>query len=311
MTKFRIPTDLQVWIDARKRHRLSHAVVQMARELGMNPRKLGSLDNHRQEPWKAPLPEFIAELYLRRFGRSQPETLLTIEEIARKQWEKKQERRARRAAERANVESQMTRPSEGDNKSALPNAMQVSRRLPNGPPRPGDRGAGRGQGVTGDSCDCRRMSVFPPSSRFCQHARSGLLEKHDHLLAADRGKPFEKVLDRLTAFQTIKKVLDRNARSGEYRSASHHIWRRRHDRASHRAKYRQFRRSCRGPTSSVSASAIATTHMAMPRSCSPWTSTSSFAASCCTCCRRDWSASAITAFSQIASVLAASISRVS
>jgi len=28
---------MQAWIDARKRHGLSHAEVQMARELGMNP----------------------------------------------------------------------------------------------------------------------------------------------------------------------------------------------------------------------------------------------------------------------------------
>ena len=106
MTKFRIPPDLQIWIDARKRHRLSHVVVQMARELGMNPKKLGGLNNHRQEPWKAPLPEFIEALYVRRFGRAQPETLLTIEEIARKQWEKKQERRTRRAAERTVAENE-------------------------------------------------------------------------------------------------------------------------------------------------------------------------------------------------------------
>jgi hypothetical protein len=101
MTKFRIPSDLQVWIDARKQHRLSHVVIQMARELGMNPKKLGGLNNHRQERWKAPLPEFIADLYLRRLGRSQPETVLSIEQIARNQWEKKKDRRARRAAERA------------------------------------------------------------------------------------------------------------------------------------------------------------------------------------------------------------------
>jgi phenylpyruvate tautomerase PptA (4-oxalocrotonate tautomerase family) len=105
MTKFRISPDLQVWIDTRKRHRLSDVVVQMARELGMNPKKLGGLNNHRQEPWKAPLPEFIADLYLRRFGRSQPETVMAIEEIARRQWEKKQERRERRAAART-VENQ-------------------------------------------------------------------------------------------------------------------------------------------------------------------------------------------------------------
>ena len=33
----KIPADLQIWIDARKRFRLSHMHVQMARELGMNP----------------------------------------------------------------------------------------------------------------------------------------------------------------------------------------------------------------------------------------------------------------------------------
>ena len=51
-----IPPKLKAWIQARKRHHLSHAQVQMARELGINPTKLGSIDNHRQEPWKAPLP---------------------------------------------------------------------------------------------------------------------------------------------------------------------------------------------------------------------------------------------------------------
>ena len=35
--KPRIPEDMQRWIDARKRFHLSHAQVQMARELGMNP----------------------------------------------------------------------------------------------------------------------------------------------------------------------------------------------------------------------------------------------------------------------------------
>lgn len=45
---------LQAWIDARKRHRLSHAHVQMARELGPNPMKLGKVDHHKQEPWKSP-----------------------------------------------------------------------------------------------------------------------------------------------------------------------------------------------------------------------------------------------------------------
>ncbi len=78
-TKKKINQKMQAWIDARKRHRLSHAQVQMARELGMNPAKLGKLDNHRQERWKIPLPDYIEELYYKRFGRQRPEVVLSIE----------------------------------------------------------------------------------------------------------------------------------------------------------------------------------------------------------------------------------------
>lgn len=43
---------LEKWLVAQKRHRLSDRQVQMARELGLNPDKLGKIDNHRQEVWK-------------------------------------------------------------------------------------------------------------------------------------------------------------------------------------------------------------------------------------------------------------------
>ncbi len=78
----KIDRKLQEWTEARKRHHLSHAHVQMARELGMNPKKLGSLDNHRQQPWKAPLPEFIEALYQKNFGRPRPEKVISLEERA-------------------------------------------------------------------------------------------------------------------------------------------------------------------------------------------------------------------------------------
>ena len=35
MSKAKIPPDLQIWIEARRRFRLSHAQIQIARELGM------------------------------------------------------------------------------------------------------------------------------------------------------------------------------------------------------------------------------------------------------------------------------------
>ena len=84
-----MPERLRVWIDARKRHRLSHAHVQMARELGMNPKKLGKLDDHEQEPWKLPLPEFIKHLYFKRFGKRRPDVVVSIEERARVEEDRK------------------------------------------------------------------------------------------------------------------------------------------------------------------------------------------------------------------------------
>jgi hypothetical protein len=96
----RIPSKLQPWFEARRRFRLSHAHIQMARELGMNPRKFGSLANERQEPWKLPLPEFIAECYRKRFGRSAPETVRSLEEVVQAEERRRKEKHARKAEKR-------------------------------------------------------------------------------------------------------------------------------------------------------------------------------------------------------------------
>ena len=84
---------MQAWIDARRRHHLSHAQVQMARELGMNPKKLGKMDNHDQEPWKIPLPQYIEHLYFKRFGKQRPDVVASIEERIRGAEEKEAQRR--------------------------------------------------------------------------------------------------------------------------------------------------------------------------------------------------------------------------
>jgi hypothetical protein len=97
------PAGPQAWIDARKRHRLSHAQARMARELGLNPTKLGKIDNHRQEPWKAPLPRFIEHRYRERFGRDTPLDVRPLEERARQAAARKAahtaQKRARREAQ--------------------------------------------------------------------------------------------------------------------------------------------------------------------------------------------------------------------
>ena len=98
--KKQLPPKLSAWATARKRHKLSHAHVQMARELGMNPKTLGKIDNHDQEPWKLPLRQFIENLYLERFDRERPERVLTIEQIAEELGRKKEAKRQRKAERR-------------------------------------------------------------------------------------------------------------------------------------------------------------------------------------------------------------------
>ena len=63
------------WIKAKKKCRLSDVHIQMARDLGMNPKKFGSLANNKQEKWKAPLSEFIEEIYLKKFRKEQPDVI--------------------------------------------------------------------------------------------------------------------------------------------------------------------------------------------------------------------------------------------
>jgi len=71
--------NIERWIQAKKRHKLTDKHIQMARELGLNPDKLGKIDNHKQEPWKVPLKEFIEDIYLKQFKKSEPETVKPFE----------------------------------------------------------------------------------------------------------------------------------------------------------------------------------------------------------------------------------------
>ena len=110
MGKKKLPRNHQDWVEARRRFQLSHAHVQMARELGMNPRKLGKLDNHEQEPWKAPLSQFIQHLYLKRFGKERPAVVLSVEELMR---EKERKKAARKEARRRSRTETCDLPREG------------------------------------------------------------------------------------------------------------------------------------------------------------------------------------------------------
>lgn len=85
---------------AQKRHRLSDKQVQMARELGLNPEKLGKIDNHKQEAWKAPLPQFIEEIYFKRFKREEPETVKPLKQIMAEMDLKKKQQKAKKEERR-------------------------------------------------------------------------------------------------------------------------------------------------------------------------------------------------------------------
>src|SRR4030043_2104353 len=108
--KKRIPDKYQIWIDVRRRYHLSDVHIQMARELGMNPKKFGKIANEKQEPWKAPLPAFIEKIYFKRFGRERPVDVKSIEEVWRAKERKKEERRRGEQQKRSEVESPGSRP---------------------------------------------------------------------------------------------------------------------------------------------------------------------------------------------------------
>lgn len=108
-------SQLEKWLTAQKRHHLSDKQVQMARELGLNPDKLGKIDNHKQEPWKTPLPQFIEEIYFKRFKKDTPEIVKPLKQIL-KELEIKNRRRKRKGEKRKEntitpIDSEIAEPS--------------------------------------------------------------------------------------------------------------------------------------------------------------------------------------------------------
>ncbi len=80
--KNRIPHKFLPWIEVRKTFKLSNAHVQMARELGLSPKRFPNYADRKDQPWKLPLVEFIEQLYEKQFGKARPDEVLSIEEMA-------------------------------------------------------------------------------------------------------------------------------------------------------------------------------------------------------------------------------------
>ncbi|WP_058306704.1 hypothetical protein [Gracilibacillus massiliensis] len=56
------------WANAKKRCRLNQADIQMAKELGMTPKSLTKNIPAKNELWKAPVKEWVRDLYEEKFG---------------------------------------------------------------------------------------------------------------------------------------------------------------------------------------------------------------------------------------------------
>ncbi|GHV61987.1 hypothetical protein FACS1894195_3340 [Bacteroidia bacterium] len=95
---------LEKWQVAQQRSRLSDKHIQMARELGLNPDKLGKINNLKQETWKAPLPLYIEELYLKHFKKTTPAITTSIREQIADAKAKKERKKAAKNLKRSTVQ---------------------------------------------------------------------------------------------------------------------------------------------------------------------------------------------------------------
>lgn len=55
-----------LWAEAKRRCRLSMEDVRMAKEMGLNPGSLIKNIPSRSEPWKAPVKDWVREMYRKR-----------------------------------------------------------------------------------------------------------------------------------------------------------------------------------------------------------------------------------------------------
>ena len=80
----------------------------MARELGLKPNKFGRLDNHKQKPWKEPLPDFIESIYDKRFSKARPDEVRAIERAFNLQrLKKKVRKKAKAQRQEADIEESL------------------------------------------------------------------------------------------------------------------------------------------------------------------------------------------------------------
>ena len=128
-----IPHKFHPWINARKQFRLSDAHIQMARELGLSPKRFSKYADRENQPWKLPLTEFIEAQYLKQFGKSRPDEVKTMEEIAAAHVAKRAERKQENAKvaikaekESENTESENTESENTESENTVSESPPVS-----------------------------------------------------------------------------------------------------------------------------------------------------------------------------------------
>ncbi|HTW90903.1 MAG TPA: hypothetical protein VMH22_04270 [bacterium] len=102
--------ELEQWHEAKRQCSLSDAQVQMARELGMKPKRLIAAGTTAQGTTPMPLAQRIENLYLGRFKKPLPDTVVPLRQLlhdarARERAEAHEQRRRKRQAEKDHAEA--------------------------------------------------------------------------------------------------------------------------------------------------------------------------------------------------------------
>ena len=61
----------ELWDEAKKKCRIGDEEIRMAKEMGLNPKSLIKNIPNKSEKWKAPVKEWIHDMYDKRQGKSQ------------------------------------------------------------------------------------------------------------------------------------------------------------------------------------------------------------------------------------------------
>ena len=68
MAKLKKSDQQQLWTEAQRRCRLCDEAVRMAKELGLSPRSLIKNIPSPKEQWKAPVEDWVRQIYEKRHG---------------------------------------------------------------------------------------------------------------------------------------------------------------------------------------------------------------------------------------------------